>query len=626
LRLPRLSIRAKLLGLTVAMLLGAIITYVVLAIRMFESDKTAYIYDGNATLVGALAAEVEASLDGMVKTLTAAASLARQSAAFTSPAAQLAAVELIFRQEADLVDAVVYPVGSDLKTGAPLAKFANPETLAAAGVDATFLATLHRLQPFPTAAAMAEGVHVESATVDGGPPLLMVGVSVPSTAGATLAVATMRLDRVLQIFAKSELYDTFLLDAGGRLLAHGGTNLDPEVLAARQKQLVTEVLAAAVRTGVKELSGATGTVIAAYSKLAVAGLTVVAEIDRDQAFLASRQLVRKSVLFAAAILLAALMISTLASRQITTPIKRLYLATRQVSQGDFNVKVVASSRDEVGELAQSFNRMTREILRLLGQVREKARMEKELETAKLVQETLFPEPSYRHGGVELASYYTPASECGGDWCGYFQIGGRLLVLIGDATGHGVPAALITAAAQSCATTLVDSLRGRPEQRPSAGAFVGALNRAIHGAARGRVKMTFFASVIDPAARSMTYVNASHELPIVVHGPGAATKRTLLSGAPDPCLGEDPATVYKEHQVTLAPGDAVVWYTDGLLECRDAQAEEWGEWRFVKSLERHAAASAVGLKDAIVAEALKFSEAGDRDDDITLVIAKLAAAS
>src|SRR5690606_35511909 len=109
--------------------------------------------------------------------------------------------------------------------------------------------------------------------------------------------------------------------------------------------------------------------------------------------------------------------------------------------------------DEVGGLAQGFNFMAGEVSRLMEETKEAARMEGELETVRLVQETLFPEPVKRVGDFHLAGHFEPASECGGDWWHYCKVGDKLFIWIGDATGHGAPSAMVTSAAKAAATII-----------------------------------------------------------------------------------------------------------------------------------------------------------------------------
>jgi sigma-B regulation protein RsbU (phosphoserine phosphatase) len=198
------------------------------------------------------------------------------------------------------------------------------------------------------------------------------------------------------------------------------------------------------------------------------------------------------------------------------------------------------------------------------------------------------------------------------------------VLLGDATGHGVPAALITAAAQSCCMTLYRAGMRKGRFHLSAGQVMEYLNFAVYHAAHGKVKMTFFVAIIDSRSGAMRFANASHEMPLLFRK--ETGKREILGIDPGPCLGESPTSSYTEDEIRLELGDVLVCYTDGLLECKDAKDDEWGERRFLKSLDQAIALSATGIKDKIVADAFAFCKSGTRDDDVTCIVVRMGALS
>lgn len=120
----------------------------------------------------------------------------------------------------------------------------------------------------------------------------------------------------------------------------------------------------------------------------------------------------------------------------------------------------------------------------MSETAEKARMESELQTAKTVQETLFPAFQNTFENLQIAGHYEPASECGGDWWYYYKTNNKIILCIGDATGHGAPAALITSAARSAAS-VTENLNLEAHQ------IMHYLNKAIYDVSRGRVMMDFF---------------------------------------------------------------------------------------------------------------------------------------
>src|SRR5690606_10878260 len=148
-----------------------------------------------------------------------------------------------------------------------------------------------------------------------------------------------------------------------------------------------------------------------------------------------------------------IIIGVFASNTLTSAIRNLAEATSKVMDGDFSVRVEPKSGDEIGALAQSFNKMTEEVSRLMEKTAENARMEAELKTAHTVQATLFPQNEAHLGPIAIYGKSEPASECGGDWWHCSHIGNKVYGWIGDATGHGVPAALLTSAARAVASVI-----------------------------------------------------------------------------------------------------------------------------------------------------------------------------
>jgi sigma-B regulation protein RsbU (phosphoserine phosphatase) len=210
-------------------------------------------------------------------------------------------------------------------------------------------------------------------------------------------------------------------------------------------------------------------------------------------------------------------------------------------------------------------------------------MQSELATAQTVQETLFPNNEAELHGLRIAGYYEPASECGGDWWHYFKVGDKVYLWIGDATGHGAPAALITSAAKSAATIIERFEEVLPISAASA---LTLLNRAIFEVSKGKIMMTFFLACYDAKTKVMSYSNASHEAPYLMKKLDRPTKRKdliPLNEINNPRLGEARDTIYKETSITLEPGDRVFFYTDGLTDIQNQENEAWGERQFLKTL-------------------------------------------
>lgn len=272
-------------------------------------------------------------------------------------------------------------------------------------------------------------------------------------------------------------------------------------------------------------------------------------------------------------------VSLFASGSLTSALTDLFGATQQVAEGDFTIRVKARSNDEIGSLADSFNAMAGEVSRLMGETAEKARMESELKTAQTVQETLFPATVAELAGMSIAGHYEPASECGGDWWHYSQVDEKILLWLGDATGHGAPAALITSAAKSAAT-IIERLDVDPAHA------MQLLNRAIYDVSKGQIMMTFFLASFDSKTKKLTYANASSEAPYLIKKQeGVLKKKDLvpMNDVNSPRLGQARDTIYEQTTIDLEPGDRILFYTDGIPDIENPEKVSWGEREFVKAI-------------------------------------------
>ena len=205
-----------------------------------------------------------------------------------------------------------------------------------------------------------------------------------------------------------------------------------------------------------------------------------------------------------------------------------------------------------------------------------SRMEVELQTAKAVQDTLFPEPAYvTTSQISLAGSYQPATECGGDWWFYNTIGNRIFLWIGDVTGHGVSAALVTSAARAA----VSGIEANPNTTPASALAI--LNKAVYDASKGQKYMSFCVVAIDLQTKACIYATAAHELPFLVRALAPDDpKKYEVSYLPPVntsfLLGQQDAAVFREETIYLKPGDSLFLFTDGITELVNEAGQLWGD--------------------------------------------------
>ncbi|MBI2568996.1 MAG: SpoIIE family protein phosphatase [Candidatus Schekmanbacteria bacterium] len=246
---------------------------------------------------------------------------------------------------------------------------------------------------------------------------------------------------------------------------------------------------------------------------------------------------------------------------------------------------------------------------------EKVRMSGELEAARNIQRVLFPDGELNLDGFEAAGSLQTASETGGDWYTYRVLhDGRVLLLIGDVTGHGMPAAMIVSTVDSCFHTMATSFID-----PSPGSALSVLNRVVYQTTKGRVKMTLFASLYSPLTGEMAFANAGHTHPLLVR---SRQDRVEPLRARGPRLGHFEDAVFQESRMQLQKGDSLVYYTDGLVECENPAGEPFGKRRLQEAAASIAELPVLEANTLLLDQVNKFRQDKALADDIALLVARI----
>jgi predicted ester cyclase len=237
---------------------------------------------------------------------------------------------------------------------------------------------------------------------------------------------------------------------------------------------------------------------------------------------------------------------------------------------------------------------------------ERARMEQELLVARRIQQASLPKEVPTLEGWEISPLYRPAREVGGDFYDFHLLSeGQLGLVVGDATGKGVPAALVM-------STTCGMLRLAAQSSSSPGEMLRRVNETLFPYIPPNMFVTCFYAILDPKSGSLTYANAGHDLPYL-HRNGAAEELTAR-GMP---LGLMPGMGYEEKETILEAGEAAFLYSDGLVEAHDPKGEMFGFPRLRALIAEHAEEAALG--DYLLEELYSFvGEGWEQEDDITLL--------
>ncbi|MCB0391345.1 MAG: SpoIIE family protein phosphatase [Bdellovibrionales bacterium] len=236
-------------------------------------------------------------------------------------------------------------------------------------------------------------------------------------------------------------------------------------------------------------------------------------------------------------------------------------ATSKVAKGDYSIRVNLNSNDELGDLAKSFNKMAAETSRLLEEKVEKARMESELAAAREVQSLIFPANKATIGPIKISGLFSPASECGGDWWHYHESPDYVYLWIGDATGHGVPAAMITSVAKTISTVVEEMGDLEPSE------ILTMLNRAVYAGSKSKIQMTFFIGAFNKKTGKFKYSKASHDPPYIIPASQTFNRKELevLIEPNSHHLGREATSEFAQGEIQLKPGETIFFYTDGLVD-------------------------------------------------------------
>jgi sigma-B regulation protein RsbU (phosphoserine phosphatase) len=418
-----------------------------------------------------------------------------------------------------------------------------------------------------------------------------------------------------------------VLDKTGKVLVHS----NPARAGGEAKDALREALAATAPTTKNEamVSGTKAMTFAAPVEIQGQRLYAVflaftlkpLEAELEQTEKHKREVIASSVRSTIFIGLLAVLVGALFTvfqgLSLSRPLQQLARQADQIAGGDLQARVDIKSGDEIGLLGERFNYMAEQMLVLVQETMAKATMEKELEVASTIQATLVPDSSLVSlSGLKLAGLFKPTTHCGGDWWNYFRVQGeKTLVLVGDVTGHGVGSAMITAAAQGSTSTMIAATGGAIDLKQ----LLRNMNTAIHATARGKFVMTCFASLYDPTTGTLQYANAGHNFPYHFEKDAKKLSPLVVRGNR---LGDLVGSDYEVKELQLKPGDALFWYTDGVIECEDIRGEEYGEKRFRELLQKQADAQPDLALSAIMSSVTAFAGGVPQKDDITVVVARV----
>jgi phosphoserine phosphatase RsbU/P len=356
---------------------------------------------------------------------------------------------------------------------------------------------------------------------------------------------------------------------------------------------------------------------------AILNIILSQKVDQLQGFVPIALLV-VSIAFLVVELIA-LIIGVSLTRTVTGAVHSLYEGTQRVMHGDFSHRIAVSGRDQLADLSKSFNSMTENLEKLLIVAKEKERLQAELALALEVQEQLYPKTAPIFKTIRITGMCQPARMVSGDYYDYQRLSAnRLAFAIGDVAGKGISAALLMAGIQSAMRMeLRASLELATPSYATANGFrlstarlVSELNQQLHATTSPEKFATFCIALYDDETGMLTYTNAGHLPPILIHN-GSSTLLDINGTV----VGAFPTSKYDESKVELHAGDLLVCYTDGITEPENEYGEMFGEERLIELVSKHAERDDKRVIEVVMDAVRQWTGAPELSDDMTVLLAR-----
>jgi serine phosphatase RsbU (regulator of sigma subunit) len=294
---------------------------------------------------------------------------------------------------------------------------------------------------------------------------------------------------------------------------------------------------------------------------------------------------------------------------ISRAVNRIEKGTKAVERGDFTYRINMKPRNQLGEMALSFDRMTESISSLLVTVAEKERLQSEIEIAASIQRNLLPKEGPRFRGVSFSAHFEPTASIGGDYYDVFNLDkSRLAVAIGDVSGHGLSTGLVMAMVKAAITTLVEE--GADET-----SLFRRLNELVFRSTERRAFMTLAFTIFDLGTGMIRHTNAGHLYPYLLR------EGSLPIALESPSLPLGVRSDISTHTVEmkLEEGDAIVYLSDGIVEAQDENGDPFGFDQLESLLGNSTDRSPDAIRDAILRAIAIHCGSKPADDDRTVMV-------
>lgn len=483
---------------------------------------------------------------------------------------------------------------------------------------------------YTEAVARRRGIWSEPYFDEGGADVLMTTYSLPliDISGNVYAVVTADVplsELVADVDARRPYEDSyaFILSKEGTYLAHPdedvilnetylsrSQDLDCPELAEVGKQMIM------AQSGDMRLELEGEDVLAFYTPISRTGWSICCVCPYQTLVSGIGQTARTALIILAAGLVLLIVAIRLILVHATRPIGELANSAYRIAAGHFNDPLPdIDTRDELGKLHDAFLYMQRSLKTYVSELTEttraRERIENELHIARDIQMNMIPQifsPFPEWKDLDLYAFLRPAKEVGGDLYDFFIRDQKLFFTIGDVSGKGVPASLFMAITR----TLFRIMAGTFD---SPAQIAATLNGAISEKNEANMFVTMFFGVLDLRTGELTFSNAGHNPPVLVHPDGNCEWLKVKANLP---IGVMEEMVYTDQTITLEDNAALVLYTDGLTEAENFHYDQLGEDKVLENVTKYAGADVREIINQLELLVAYFAQDADQSDDLTMM--------
>ncbi|MBN2417578.1 SpoIIE family protein phosphatase [bacterium] len=298
-----------------------------------------------------------------------------------------------------------------------------------------------------------------------------------------------------------------------------------------------------------------------------------------------------------------------------SPFKRLAAWVRELGQGGASDEMEFDSSDEIGEIALAFNEITEKFRKSQVDLAEQERLQKEMQVAQEIQQTLLPDKFPDIEGFEIASYYEAAKEVGGDYYDFVEVDNDTLgIVVADVSGKGVPGSLVM-------TMIRTALRTEARGNKDAADVLARVNDFVMCDMKRGMFVTVFYLILDSKTRTINYASAGHNPMILFRSKTKKSYYLNPRGFPIGINLPEKSLFRKSIEsdmLRLQKGDVLLLYTDGITEAMNPRREQFGDERFLEAIRQYGEETITEQVDKLHNRIEAFTEGYAQNDDITLV--------